>query len=159
VKVCEPLRPCPSVPVSKLPSEAVAVWSAESWLVQVTVSPTETVIDPGWKAKPWIVTPPEAVARARGFGVPARAADARGAGGGVVAGGGGAAAVVGGGAASVLVVAASAGTEAGGVVVVAAAVLVGVVWAAHSAAGAARPAPRAQARASALVGIRPIRRW
>ena len=91
--MCEPLAPWPSVPVSKLPSFAVAVWSAESAFVQVTVSPVWTVIPPGWKAKPWMFTPPDAAARAIG----GEDVATRG------AGGGGAAVVVGGGASEVVV--------------------------------------------------------
>jgi hypothetical protein len=64
--VCDPLAPFFRLPVSKLPSDAVAVCGAVSWLVQVTVSPTLTVTVAGLKAKPWIGTLNEPAARALG---------------------------------------------------------------------------------------------
>ncbi len=64
--MCDPLAPFFRLPVSKLPSDAVAVCSAVSSFVQVTVSPTLTVTVVGLKAKPWIGTACEAAARALG---------------------------------------------------------------------------------------------
>src|SRR3954454_2067932 len=52
----EPLPPALIVPVSKLPSSAVAVWGAWPVLCQVTVSPTATVTEAGLKKKSPIVT-------------------------------------------------------------------------------------------------------
>src|SRR2546429_532445 len=60
--MCEPLLPLLIVPVSKLPSFAVAVCGATSWFVQVIVSPTCTDEVPGLNAKFLIVTPLEAAA-------------------------------------------------------------------------------------------------
>jgi hypothetical protein len=66
-----------------------------------------TVIDPGWNAKPWIETPPDAAASAMGLGAE-DAGRGAGVGGGLAAlvavGGGASAVVVGGGAWSVVVV-------------------------------------------------------
>src|SRR5438477_10164358 len=62
VKVWEPVLPLLIVPVSKLPSLAVAVCGAMSWFVQVIVSPTCTVEVPGVNAKFLIVTPDDAAA-------------------------------------------------------------------------------------------------
>jgi hypothetical protein len=56
VNVCDALEPFFSVPVSKLPFEAVAVWSVGPLFVQVIVSPTWIVIDAGEKKKSAIVT-------------------------------------------------------------------------------------------------------
>jgi hypothetical protein len=57
VNVCEALWPWFSVRVSKLPSFAVAVCGCCPLFVQVIVSPTLTVTDPGEKRKSAIVTP------------------------------------------------------------------------------------------------------
>src|SRR5204863_9653378 len=62
--VCELLWPACSVPLSKAPPSAVAVWSVGPSFVQVTVSPTLIVIAFGPKAKSRIATPPAAAARA-----------------------------------------------------------------------------------------------
>ncbi len=56
VNVCEALWPFFRVPVLKLPSLAVAVWLLGPLLVQVTVSPTWTVIVPGVNLKSEIVS-------------------------------------------------------------------------------------------------------
>ena len=56
VNVCEALWPFFKVPVLKLPSLAVAVWSLGPLLVQVTVSPTWIVIAPGVNLKSEIVS-------------------------------------------------------------------------------------------------------
>src|SRR5919109_3911063 len=63
-KVCERLWPLPNVPVSKLPSSAVAECSTSSSFVQVTVSPASIVTDFGENAKSLIVTDAEAAALA-----------------------------------------------------------------------------------------------
>jgi hypothetical protein len=114
-----------------------------------------TVIPPGWKAKPWIFTPPDAAARAIG----GEDVATRG------AGGGGAAVVVGGGASEVVVggwdAAVVGGGEVAPVVVAPCAAGLGTWSDAHSRPGATRPAPSAQASASAFAhpdGIRPTRR-
>ena len=65
--MCDPLAPFFRSPVSKLPSEAVAVWAALSWLVHVTVSPSFTVTVAGAKAKFLIVTAFDPAARAVGL--------------------------------------------------------------------------------------------
>lgn len=57
VKLCEALLPGFSTPVLKLPSRAVAVWLLGPWLVQVTASPTRTVVEPGVYWKSTMVTP------------------------------------------------------------------------------------------------------
>jgi hypothetical protein len=62
VNVCEPLLSLLIVPVSKLPSFAVAVCGAMSRFVQVMVSPTCTDEAPGLNAKFLIVTPVETAA-------------------------------------------------------------------------------------------------
>lgn len=48
--------PGASMPVSKPPPSAVAVWVTGSRLVQVTLSPRLIVVADGAKAKLWIVT-------------------------------------------------------------------------------------------------------
>jgi hypothetical protein len=58
------------VPVSKLPSFAVAVWGACPVLCHVTVSPTATVTDAGLKKKSPIVTLADAAFRAPPPGEP-----------------------------------------------------------------------------------------
>lgn len=63
-KVAERLSPLPKVPVSKLPSSAVAEWATSSVLLQVTVSPTSIATDFGENAKSSIVTVVEAAALA-----------------------------------------------------------------------------------------------
>ena len=63
-KVAERLLPLPKVPVSKLPSSAVAEWATSSVLLQVTVSPTLIATDFGENAKSSIVTVVEAAALA-----------------------------------------------------------------------------------------------
>jgi hypothetical protein len=65
-KVAERLLPFPNVPVSKLPSSAVAEWATSSVFRQVTESPTSIVIDFGENAKSCIVTVVEAAALATG---------------------------------------------------------------------------------------------
>jgi hypothetical protein len=65
--VCDPLAPFLRLPVSKLPSFAVAVWGALSWLVHFTVSPLVTVTVAGEKAKFLIVTALAPAAWAVGF--------------------------------------------------------------------------------------------
>ena len=65
-KVSDRLLPLPNVPVSKLPSSAVAEWATSSLFLHVTVSPTSTVIDFGENAKFSIVTVVEAAAVAIG---------------------------------------------------------------------------------------------
>ena len=68
VNVCEALWPFFNVPVLKLPSLAVAVWSVGPLLVQVTVSPTWIVSDPGVNLKSEIVSAGSpAAARALAF--------------------------------------------------------------------------------------------
>ena len=57
VNVCEALWPFFSVPVSKLPSVAVAVWSVGPLFVHVIVSPTWIVIVAGANLKSEIVSP------------------------------------------------------------------------------------------------------
>ena len=47
VKVCERLCPAGKIPVSKLPSGAVAEWAVGPLFVQVTVSPWLIVIGAG----------------------------------------------------------------------------------------------------------------
>ncbi|TML30512.1 MAG: hypothetical protein E6G30_02990 [Actinobacteria bacterium] len=102
-------------------------------------------------------TPPDAAARAIG----GEDVATRGAGGGgaaVVVGGGASVVVVGGGDAAVVVVG---GGEVAPVVVAPCAAGVGTWSDAHSSPGATRPAPSAQASASAFAhpdGIRPTRR-
>jgi hypothetical protein len=56
VNWCEALWPVFSVPVSKLPSLAVAVCGCLPWFVQVTVSPTWIVTVAGEKLKSTIVS-------------------------------------------------------------------------------------------------------
>jgi hypothetical protein len=65
-KVDERDLPFPKVPVSKLPSSAVAEWATSSVFLQVTVSPTSIVIDLGENAKSWMVTVVDAAALATG---------------------------------------------------------------------------------------------
>ena len=52
MNVCEALPPFLMIPVSKLPLRAVAVWGLGPLFIQVTVSPTCTVIVLGvnWKS-------------------------------------------------------------------------------------------------------------
>ena len=44
--------PFDRLPLSKKPSSLVTVWGTESWLVQITMLPTEMVIVFGLKANP-----------------------------------------------------------------------------------------------------------
>src|ERR687896_561887 len=63
--VSERLCPALKIPVSKLPSSAVAECGVGPSLVQVTVSPTLIVTDAGANSKSLIVTPVSAAAVAR----------------------------------------------------------------------------------------------
>src|SRR5918992_5144944 len=65
-KVSERLCPASNIPLSKLPSSAVAECGVGPSLVQVTVSPTLMVTDAGANSKSLIVTPVSAAAVARG---------------------------------------------------------------------------------------------
>ena len=67
MNVCEPLPPLLRMPVSKLPSLAVAECAVGPLFDQVTVSPTFTVAPLGENLKSLIVTPVEAAARATGL--------------------------------------------------------------------------------------------
>lgn len=66
MNLCAPILPLLRFPVSKLPSVAVAVCGAVSSLVQLTASPTLTVVVRGAKAKFLILTTVEPAARAWG---------------------------------------------------------------------------------------------
>src|SRR5918992_2244019 len=68
LNVCERLWPAGKMPVSKLPSDAVAECEVGPSLFQVTVSPTLTVIVPGLNEKSTMVTDPSAAATALGAG-------------------------------------------------------------------------------------------
>jgi hypothetical protein len=57
LNVCEPLWPLLRIPVSKLPSRAVAVCGLGPSLDHVSVSPTWIVVVAGEKLKSTIVTP------------------------------------------------------------------------------------------------------
>src|SRR5918999_3990528 len=71
--VSERLCPALKIPVSKLPSSAVAECGVGPSLVQVTVSPTLIVTDAGANSKSLIVTPVSAAAVARGASAERRA--------------------------------------------------------------------------------------
>src|SRR5918999_794274 len=85
--VSERLCPALKIPVSKLPSFAVAECGVGPSLVQVTVSPTLTVTAPGENWKSLIVTPAEAAVTPprrlmRGIRLPIRSGAAKGSGAG-----------------------------------------------------------------------------